>query len=104
MHCFSVFLLMRFNACKGFFMSERINLVLDDGIGEMMTQLAGGERKRGQWLSDLIKAMYEQQAQPAASDLDALRFGFSGLAGQVKAIDTRLARVEQQLVSMIAQG
>lgn len=81
-------------------MSERINLLVEDGIGDKLTALAGGERKRGQWLSELVAAMHEQGAQAAAgSELDTLRFGFAGLVAQVKILEGRLQRVEQEIAA-----
>ena len=38
-------------------MSERLNLIVDDGISAMMAELADGERKRGQWITSLVRAM-----------------------------------------------
>ena len=42
-------------------MGERLNLAVDDGIGDLLTQLAGGERKRGQYLSDLVRGLAQTQ-------------------------------------------
>ena len=85
-------------------MSDRLNLVVEDGIPEMLTTLAGGERKRGQWLSDMVKAMHEQQDKLLGSDLDALKLGFGGLAGQMKGIDARVMKLEQTVAAMIANS
>ncbi len=83
-------------------MSERLNLVVEDGVGDLLTKLAGSERRRGQWMSDLIKAMIENREQAAASSLDELRLSFIGLVGEVKLQDARLARLEGQLAALIA--
>lgn len=83
-------------------MSERLNLIVDDGIGEQLAQLAGGERRRGQWLTDLVRAMIENREQAAASSLDELRLSFIGLLSEVKLQDARLARVEGQLAALMA--
>lgn len=84
-------------------MSERVTLVIDDGINAMLTELAGGERKRGQWVSDLVRAMYEQQEMAFSSDFETLKLGFAGMVGQQKQIEGRLLRVEQQLAVLIAE-
>lgn len=80
-------------------MSERLNLQVDDGIGDLMTQLAGGERRRGQWLGDLVRAMHEQSSQATVSDLETTKLALSGLAGQQKLLEARLLKVEQRLAS-----
>lgn len=83
-------------------MSERLNLIVEDGIGDQLAALAGGERRRGQWLSDLVRAMIENREQAAASSLDELRLSFVGLLSEVKLQDVRIARLEGQLAALIA--
>lgn len=84
-------------------MSERINLVLEDGIGELMTDLAGGERRRGQWLSDLVRAMSETKIKAQqGGDLDTLRYSVVGLAAEAKITEGRLTRLEKQVAAFIA--
>ena len=85
-------------------MSERINLIVDEGIGDVLTQLAGGERKRGEWISKLAKAMLEQQQMAQGSDLEQLRYAFAGITGQVKLVEARLYNMERQVAAMMAQG
>lgn len=84
-------------------MAERLNLMIDDGIGAMLTELAGGERKRGQWISDMVRAIHEQQQQAMSSDLEAIRLGFAGLAGTVKTMEGRLMTVERNLAVLMAE-
>jgi len=83
-------------------MSERLNLAVDDGIGELLTQLAGGERKRGQYLSDLVRGLAQTQGAPGA-DLQTLLFVVRGVTGQVQGIEGRLSMVEAQLAPLLAQ-
>lgn len=82
-------------------MSDRLNLVVEDGIPELLTALAGGERRRGQWLSDLVKAMNETETV-LGSDVDVVKLALGGLAGQVKGIDARVIKVEQTLAALMA--
>ncbi len=35
--------------------TKRVNLVVEYDIPDIMTELAGGERKRGQWLTELVR-------------------------------------------------
>lgn len=83
-------------------MIERLNLSVDDGIGDMLTDLAGGERKRGQWLSELVRAMHEQRQQFAISDIDQIKMGFAGLVGTTKMLEGRIVQLERQLAAVIA--
>ena len=83
---------------------DRLNLIVDVGIPELLTQLAGGERKRGQWISRMVEAMHEQADVALGSDVDVLRLGLGGLAGQVKGIDARVMRLEQTVSAMIADS
>lgn len=76
---------------------ERLNLAVENGIGDMLTELAGGERRRGQWLSDLVQAMHAQQQMASGGDLETVKLAMAGLAGQQKLLDARLFKVEQQL-------
>lgn len=86
-------------------MSERLNLMIDDGIGEIMTDMAGGERRRGQWLSDLVRAMHEQGVKAQqGGDLEALRYSVMGMSGQIKMIEGRLVNMERQFAAHLAQG
>lgn len=84
-------------------MAERLNLMIDDGIGAMLTELSGGERKRGQWISDMVRVMYEQQQHAMLSDLEAIRYSFAGLAGTMKTLEGRLMNVERNLAALMAE-
>lgn len=91
-------------------MAERLNLAVDDGIGDLLTELAGGERKRGQWLSDLVRGMHSQAAQMAGTDFETLRLSHAGLIGQVRQnegrlliLETRLQAMEQQVIALMAR-
>ena len=84
--------------------TERLNLKVEPGVGDMMTELAGGERKRGQWLSALVLAMHETQDQAQASDLEQLKFALSGMIAQQKQLEGRVLHLERQVAAMMAQG
>lgn len=40
-------------------MAVRINLTVDDDIPELLTQLAGSERKRGEYLSIKLRELFD---------------------------------------------
>lgn len=90
-------------------MSERLNLSVDEGIGDLLSELAGGERKRGQWLSDMVRGQHSQMSQVAGSDFETMRLTISGLVGQVRqnegrllVMETKLQAVEIQVAAMMA--
>lgn len=86
-------------------MAERLNLTVDDGIGAMLERLAGSERQRGRYISDLVRGVAESSvANTVGIDVMTLQFSVRGLAGQVQANDGRLARVEAQLSALIAKA
>ena len=84
---------------------ERITVVLDDGVSELLLKLAGSSRRQGEYLSGLIRAAWEYESAGSNAELDreALRLQVMGLAGQMKALDGRLLQVERELATMIAQ-
>ena len=91
-------------------MSERLNLSVEDGIGDLLSELAGGERKRGQWLSDLVRGMTDHASQITGTDFETLRLSHAGLVGQVRQnegrlllMETRLQALEQQMATLIVE-
>ena len=84
-------------------MSERLTVVLDDGVSNLLLSLAGSSRKQGEFLSKLIRATHAGELEfRAATDLEQLRFSFSGLAGKQKEIEGRVLQIERQLAAVIA--
>lgn len=88
---------------KGIFMTERLNLAVEDGIGDMLSALAGGERKRGQYLSDLIRGMAKVTGKPTM-DTVTMEFALRGLAGQVQTVEGRLAVLEAKVGAKESAG
>lgn len=76
-------------------MAERLNLAVDDGVGNLLTELAGGERRRGQYLSDVVRGLAMTKGMPGA-DVQTLLFAVRGVTGQVQALEGRLAIIESQ--------
>lgn len=84
-------------------MSERrLNLAVDEDIPDLLTMLAGGERKRGAFLSDVIRGLAQTHQMPGA-DVQTLLFAVRGMGGQVAGLEARLSRVETALSAMIAE-
>ena len=87
-------------------MGERLTIVLDDGMSELLIKLAGSSRRQGEYLSGLIRAQWENQQAGLTGDIDreGLRLQVLGLAGQVKMLEGRLIKVEGTLAALMAEG
>jgi hypothetical protein len=84
---------------------RRVNLMLDEDVIDWLDNLAGGERKRGQYISQLIRSAYAaKQSAPdvRTMDVDALRLMVQGLAGRVIAVEGEVANLRSQLAAVIA--
>lgn len=77
-------------------MSERLTVVVDDGISETLRSLAGGSRKQGAYLSKLIDAVAKGSAAAEASDIEALRMTLAGTIGAIRQLEARIAALESQ--------
>lgn len=83
----------------------RLNLTVEPDVPDLLTVLADGERKRGQYLSDLVRSIHAQQLEVTkGDDLEALRLQLLGLAGQVKGNEVRLSKVEQTVAVLMVKG
>ena len=85
--------------------TQRINLVVGADIPDKLTALAGGERKRGDYITGLIRAVYAGELEvTAGADLEQLRLTLTGLAAKQMGIDSRLHNLEREVSALIAQS
>ena len=83
---------------------ERLNLSVDEGIGDLLSKLAGGERKRGDYLSQLLRSIDESQGVDVTRmDIESLRLMVQGMGGRLKSIEGELIRVQAQVAAIIAE-
>lgn len=75
-------------------MSIKLTLVVDDDVPDLLTTLAEGERKRGQWLTNTVRGL-SSQTQYQGDDLHIMRMLIGSLAGQVKHQDARISQLER---------
>ena len=81
----------------------RINLVVGADIPAKLTALAGGERKRGDYLTQLMRAVHAGELEvTTGADLEQIRLILTGLAAKQLAIESRLLTVERELAAVIA--
>lgn len=71
-------------------MAERLNLSVDDDIPDLLSRMAGGERKRGEYLSKLVKGMAQHQGI-SGEDLLVLGLTIRGLAGMLATVQGEVA-------------
>ncbi len=84
--------------------STRINLIVGEDVPDKLSELAGGARKRGEYLTQLVRAIYAgRQEVSAGSDFEQLRLGFAGLIGRQKELEGRVLRLEGQLAALMAK-
>jgi hypothetical protein len=77
-------------------MGERLTVVVDDGITDMLVKLAGGNRQQGKYISKLVRAAWTSRELGAdGGDYDGLLLQVMSLAGQVKILDGRVTLLER---------
>jgi len=86
-------------------MGERLTVVVDDGISEILLKLAGSSRQQGKYLSGLVRAAWANEQAGSSGDLDfeGVRLQVMALSGQAKTFEGRLLTVEKELAAMIAE-
>lgn len=86
-------------------MSERLTVVIEDGVGAMLLALAGSSRKQGEYLSKLVRAIYAGEIEmKAGSDLESLKLSFAGMIGRQKELEARVLQIERELAAVIASA
>ena len=81
----------------------RMNLTVEDGVPAMLAEMAGGERKRGEYLSRVVRQLYAGHLEiTKGDDLESLKLTQAGLAVKVRGLEVRLSVVEGLLNAMIA--
>jgi len=84
---------------------QRVNLMLDADVIAALDGLAGGERKRGMYVSNLVRAAaaaHQQNANVTGMDVEGLRLMVIGLAGRVIAVEGAQTHVQSQLAALMA--
>lgn len=86
-------------------MGERLTVVVDDGISDLLLKLAGSSRQQGKYLSGLVRAAWANQEAGSMGDLDfeGMRLQVMALAGQAKTFEGKLLTIEKELAALIAE-
>jgi hypothetical protein len=73
----------------------RMNLNVDADVPERLAQLAGGNKRMGAYLSNLIRQVSEGQATVGKpGEIDVLTNAVAHLSAKVKELDARLTQIE----------
>lgn len=73
----------------------RINLTVGADIPYLLTELAGGERLRGEYITDLIRKIIENQERETP-DLQALRLEVMGLDGRLRTLERKVDELSRR--------
>jgi len=75
----------------------RISLRVGEDVPEKLSELAGGVKKMGDYLTTLVRQIHAGQATVGEpGDLDLVTAGFKHLSAKVKELEARLQQVEQR--------
>lgn len=73
----------------------RMNLNVDTDVPAMLAELAGGQRRMGAYLSDLIRNAHAGQVSAGQpGELEMLSSAVKHLSAKMKEIDGRLTQLE----------
>lgn len=78
-------------------MAVRLNIHVEDDIPDMLAELAGSQKKMGQYLSSLIRQIHASQVEVGQpGEVEALSNAVRHLSLKVKEHDARIAQLEQR--------
>jgi hypothetical protein len=84
---------------------RRVNLMLDSDVIDWLDSLAGGERKRGQYISQLIRnawSVSKSLPDVQGMNVDELRLTVLGLAGRLTAVEGEVANLRSHLAALVS--
>ena len=87
---------------EGTWKNPRLHLSGVDGTSAKLTALAGGERRRGAYLSKLVARIYEARGSETVT-LERLQAQIDGMLAQSKQSKARLADLERQVAALMAE-
>lgn len=84
----------------------RLNLHIDHDVIPMLDELAGGERKRGAMIAQLVRSAYagkQSDADWRTASVEALRLMTIATNGRVMNCEAEIMRLEKQVATLISQ-
>lgn len=82
-------------------MTKRITISVDDEAAVRLVELAGGERKQGEFVSTVVHAMYENRETNGSGPSlvsEELRLKMTGVVAELGEMRLRLAVLERAQV------
>jgi hypothetical protein len=77
-------------------MTKRLAIYVEDDIPDMLLELAEGPRKQGEFISGLVRSVWQNQQVGHSATLDSLRLQMVGLIAEIHELKGRLVVVEGQ--------
>jgi predicted transcriptional regulator len=78
-------------------MSTRLTIHVDDDIPTKLLELANGQRKQGDFISNLVRAAWSNQSVAPGATLDGLRLQVIGLIAELQELKGRMAALEGKI-------
>ena len=75
-------------------MTVRLNLSVDDDVPDLLTELAGSERRRGEYISALVRSVAEGRASGQLKE-ERLQAQIDGILVRQSKMEGRLSELEQ---------
>lgn len=82
-------------------MTKRITISVDDEAAVRLVELAGGERKRGEFVSTVVHAMYENRETAGGGPSlvsEELRLQMAGMVAEMGEMRMKLVALEQMRI------
>ena len=78
-------------------MTERLNLAVDDGIPDMLAELAGSKRKSGSYIGQIVRELHAgSRAIVGSTQLDRIEMQLTGLTTSVRNLEARVGSLERE--------
>jgi hypothetical protein len=81
-------------------MTKRLAVYVEDDIPDLLLELVDGPRKQGEFLSNLVRSVWENQHIGRGATLDSLRLQMIGLSAELQELKGRMAALEGKAIRM----
>jgi hypothetical protein len=79
-------------------MSKRLAIYVEDDIPDKLLELVDSPRKQGEFISGLVRSVWENQQVGHGATLDSLRLQLIGLIAEVQELKGRTVALEGRMV------
>jgi hypothetical protein len=78
-------------------MTKRLAIYVEDDIPDKLLELAHGPRKQGEFISTLVRSVWDNQQVGHGATLDSLRLQMVGLIAEIQELKGRIVAVEGKI-------